>query len=182
MSIAPLNEGVVHLQRGPYRLIAFDKLLAPWIASWVSDDRELFWLAPKTPPPITAAKVVAWTYPGGSPMLLCHEQMPEPLGYVELNPMPGRTDDLWMGHCLVRPEHRGTGLGRQMVDMLIDEAFEHRCARTVSLVVFPENIPAVRCYRQAGFKQVGEQVKYFPTTRRRHCMLEMRITPRDPRP
>ena len=150
--------------------------MAPLIVSWVRDAHELFWLAPKTPPPLTPAKVVAWPGPDGCPMLLYRERLSEPLGYIELNPMPGQKGHLWMGHCLIRPEHRGTGLGRLTLELMLEKAFLNELARTVSLVVFPDNTTAIRCYRAIGFRHIGEQVKYFPNTGRQHCMLEMRMT------
>ena len=60
-------------RRGIFCLARFDPLMAPVIARWARDDRELFWLAPKTPPPLTAAKVVAWASPDGRPLLFCRD-------------------------------------------------------------------------------------------------------------
>ena len=109
-------------------------------------------------------------------MLLYRERRTEPIGYVELNPMPGQKKHLWMGHCLIQPEQRGAGLGRLTVELMLEKAFLNERARIVSLVVFPDNATAIRCYRSIGFRHIGEQVKYFPSTRRQHCMLEMRMT------
>jgi len=175
MGVVPLHAGKIHVQNGPWCLAAFDPLMAPFIVSWVQDTRELFWLAPKTAPPLTSAKVVAWPGPDGCPMLLYREQHTEPIGYIELNPMPGQKKHLWMGHCLIRPEHRGAGLGRLIIELMLEKAFLNERARIVSLVVFPDNTPAIRCYRTAGFSHIGEQVKYFSNTRRQQCMLEKRM-------
>lgn len=164
------------VQSGRYLLADFDPLFARLVASWVRDDHELFWLAPKTPPPLTAEKVVAWPGPDGSPLLFYRQGTVEPCGYLELNPMPGSKDHLWLGHCLIRPSLRGLGLGHLVVNLMLEEAFVEREASSVSLVVFPGNDPAVRCYVANGFTAVGEQLKFFPTTGRRHRMLEMRIT------
>src|SRR5690606_34576824 len=135
----------------------------------------LFWLAPKTFPPLTAAKVVGWPGPDGCPLLLHREGNVEPLGYLELNPMPGEREHLWLGHCVIGPEHRGTGLGQVMIRLVLEEAFSRRRAWRVSLVVFPENHAAVRCYRSCGFCEVSNQHKYFPTTGGRHRMIQMTI-------
>jgi len=175
MSIIPLHAGKIYVESGPWCLAAFDPLMAPLIVSWVQDMHELFWLAPKTVPPLTSAKVVAWPGPNGCPMLLYHQQRAEPIGYVELNPMPVQKEHLWMGHCLIQPEQRGVGLGRLTVEMLLKKAFLIDRAKMVSLVVFPGNIHAVRCYRATGFRHISELTKYFPHTGRQHCMLEMRL-------
>ena len=37
-----------------FELRPFDRLFGPTVAGWVRDDAELFWLAPSTPPPLTA--------------------------------------------------------------------------------------------------------------------------------
>jgi len=179
MSVAPSHAGKIHVQSGPWYLAAFDPLMAPLIVSWVRGEHELFWLAPKTLPPLTPAKVVSWPGPDGCPMLLHQERRVEPIGYVELNPMPGQKGHLWMGHCLIQPERRGAGLGRLTVELMLEKAFLNERAKTVSLVVFPDNTSAVRCYRATGFRHIGEQVKYFPSTKRQHCMLEMRLTRED---
>lgn len=162
-------------RRGPYCLSPFDKLQASRVASWARDDQELFWLAPKTPPPLTAAKVVGWATADGRPLLFYRDEIAEPLGYLELNPMPADWGHYWLGHCVIRPDQRGTGVGRHMIGLTLEYAFRTRRAYRVSLVVFPENAPAIRCYRHAGFIDAGEQWKYFSTTGQQHRMIQMTI-------
>ena len=162
-------------RNGPHYLTAFDNVFAPRVASWVRDGHELFWLAPKTEPPLTAAKVAAWPGRTGSPMLFWREGESEPLGYLELNPMPNQKGHLWMGHCVLAPNCRGVGLGRIMVGLGNDEAFGHRSAHRVSLVVFPGNVAAIRCYRAVGYLKAGDQLKHFATTGKQHVMRRMTI-------
>jgi len=176
MAIAPFRRDEELIREDPFTLTAFHSVWAPLVASWVTDPRELFWLAPKTSPPLTAEKVLAWPQPDGRPLLFWHADHAEPAGYAELNPMPGQTHHLWIGHCLIRPERRGMGWGRKIVDLLLRNAFTNGQACTVSLVVFPENTPAIRCYRSTGFRHVREQVRYLPSAQRHYCMIEMRIT------
>ncbi|HOW72696.1 MAG TPA: GNAT family N-acetyltransferase [Phycisphaerae bacterium] len=176
MSIAVSTQSSVRTRSGRYLLADFDRQFAALVASWVRDDHELFWLAPKTAPPLTTEKVIAWPGADGCPLLFYRQGTAEPCGYLELNPMPASRDHLWLGHCLIRPGLRGVGLGHLIVRLMLDEAFVEREASSVSLVVFPRNDPAVRCYLANGFVHVGEQVKFFSTTGRRHRMLEMKIT------
>ena len=164
-----------HASNGPYYLGDFDPLMAPTLATWVRDANELFWLAPSMPPPLTAAKVLNWQNSDVSAMVLKRDQTTEPLGYLELNLMPSQVKHLWMGHCIIRPERRGCGLGRLMVGMALDEAFVRRQAESVSLVVFPDNLAAVECYRSVGFLTVGEQFKEFQASPQTHRMLRMSI-------
>jgi RimJ/RimL family protein N-acetyltransferase len=175
MSISP-SPPPPSVRSGPYYLGPFDKLMAPIVAAWARDPHELFWLAPKTYPPLTAAKVVGWPGSDGCPLLFYRDGIVEPIGYLELNPMPGEREHLWLGHCVVAPARRGSGLGEVMINLVLEEAFQTRKAARVSLVVFPDNIAAIRCYRACGFTEVGEQVKYFPTTGRQHRMLQMSVT------
>jgi RimJ/RimL family protein N-acetyltransferase len=161
--------------RGAFRLTAFDTLMAPVVARWPQDDQELFWLAPKTPPPMSAAGVVAWAGPEGRPLLFYHGTQPEPIGYFEINPMPADFGHYWLGHCVLRPDLRGGGRGRLMISLGLELAFREQRAYRVSLVVFPENVPAIRCYRHAGFVNAGDQYKFFQTTGKQHRMLQMTI-------
>ena len=175
MAMTPSPATALTARDGPYYLSAFDKGMASLVASWTRDEGELLWLAPKTPPPLTAAKVMAWPGPGGCPLLLYRDGAPEPLGYLELNPMASEGRHFWMGHFVLDPDHRGQGLGVLMVGLMLDEGFRNRRIERISLVVFPENLSAVRCYRWAGFLDAGEQVRYFPTTGRRCRLLRMTI-------
>ncbi|UCD28781.1 MAG: GNAT family N-acetyltransferase [Planctomycetota bacterium] len=171
--VAPFTK--IHVRSGPYYLTDFDKLMAQTVASWVGSDLELLWLAPKTHPPLTAEKVLAWHLEQSNPLLFYRDGISEPLGYLELNPMPEQRKHLWMGHCIIRPDQRGVGLGRQLIEMMLEHAFVNRGARRVSLVVFPANIAAICCYRSTGFADAGEQVKYFSTSGKEHRMLRMTI-------
>lgn len=175
MSISPAPVRAEVVRDGLYCLARFAPGKAGAVAAWAPTAHDLFWLAPKTYPPLTAAKVIAWTGDGACPLLMYRDEEAEPLGYVELNPMPGDRGHHWMGHCVVDSGRRGEGLGQKLVELLVRYAFEHRAAERVSLVVFPDNVGAVRCYRRCGFIDVGTQTKFFYPTGRQHTMLQMSI-------
>jgi len=162
-------------RNGAYFITPFDKLTAPLIATWVCDDRELLWLAPKTHPPITAQKIIAWTDTRGNPLLFYRDGEPNPVGYAELNPMPQQKKHLWMGHFIIQPESRGTGLGRIFVDLMLEYAFENLKVSRISLVVFPDNLAAIGCYRSTGFVDSGRQLKYFYPTGQQYSLVLMTI-------
>jgi RimJ/RimL family protein N-acetyltransferase len=176
MSISPSPVRAELIRDGLYCLARFQPGKAGLVASWAPTAHDLFWLAPKTFPPLTAAKVIAWSGEDASPMLFYRDPETEPVGYVELNPMPGERDHLWMGHCVINSERRGEGLGRIMVALLLRLSFELRRAQRVSLVVFPGNVSAIHCYRACAFEDAGTQTKYFYPTNRQHTMLQMSIT------
>jgi RimJ/RimL family protein N-acetyltransferase len=154
----------------------FDRAEAARVATWAADERELFWLAPKTMPPLTAAKVIEWTRDRGQAYLFFKQGQSVPRGYFELNPMPSSESHLWAGHCVIDPRWRGIGAGRQMTTLMIREAFEARGTHRLSLVVFPDNIQAIRCYESAGFLSSGQQLQCFSSTGKQHRMRCMTIT------
>lgn len=157
------------------RLSPFIDTCAANVASWISDDRELLWLAPGTPPPLTAAKVLMWGQERRQRMLLWVSSEPRPVGYAELNEMPSRADQLWVGHFILNPKFRGRGLGFRFAEKLLARAFVELGACDVLLVVFPGNSPAIRCYERAGFVSLGREQKHFETTGCRHEFLRMGI-------
>jgi ribosomal-protein-alanine N-acetyltransferase len=63
----------------------------------------------------------------------------------------------------VRERQRGTGLGRALLDLHL-RRLAGEGARTVFLEVDETNIPAIRLYRRAGFREVGRRPNYYPRT------------------
>lgn len=158
-----------------YELRPFHGIYAGLVAGWVRGDEELFWLAPHTAPPMTPDKVLEWTARRGRPRLLWCSSWSDPSGYAELNDLPSRPGELWIGHFIVAPERRGMGLGARMLRSLLAEAFVSLKAQRVALIVFPENEPALRCYKSNGLRIVGYQEKTFATRPGVYRMLEMEI-------
>jgi RimJ/RimL family protein N-acetyltransferase len=143
----------------------------------VPDPQQLRLLAPGTEPPLTAAKVDRWKKPGGYAFVLVEAGTPDPLGYGELNPMRSERRHMWLGHIVICPQRRGRGIGQAFVRALVSHAFDRLAAQRISLIVFPENTPAVRCYRRLGFVEVGEEYHGFNGAPRRHRLLRFEIKP-----
>ncbi|MFQ5806432.1 MAG: GNAT family N-acetyltransferase [Phycisphaerae bacterium] len=158
------------------RLAPFDARYAERVVSWVCGAREAYWLAPRTKPPLTADKVRAWASPGRNPLMLVAPGQSGPLAYGELNVLNEKRRDYWLGHLIVDPRQRGRGLGRRLTELLLLRAFRRHGARHVSLVVFPENEPAVACYRAAGMHDDGYETHYFASYRRRERLLRLAAT------
>lgn len=134
---------------------------ADTIAGWVFDELELHWLAPSMEPPLTPFKVKEWQQSGGEAFVFVSQNVGVPIAYGELNPFVGQNGDFWIGHCVVAPDFRGRRIGRAFVHALLAEAFDHRWASRVSLIVFPDNAAALACYRHAGFRDVGREAHMF---------------------
>ncbi len=62
----------------------------------------------------------------------------------------------------VAPGHQGQGLGRQLMEHLLQAAHGHG-ADTVFLEVRPSNKVAVHLYESMGFNQVGVRNGYYPS-------------------
>ena len=153
----------------------FEPRFARTVASWVQDADELFNLTPTTPPPLTASKVIAWSRAPGWAFLLHTRGADTPTGYGELNPIRSNDEHLWIGHVVVDPAERGRGTGTALVQKLAETGFSTLAAERISLIVFPDNEAAVRCYVRAGFEPRGQEYHQFGPSRRRYRMLRFEI-------
>lgn len=61
-----------------------------------------------------------------------------------------------VGFVIVDDKKRGKGYGREMLVLALRYAFEIMKAHKVTLGVFENNLPAYRCYKRVGFKEVPE--------------------------
>ena len=158
-----------------FRLTEFDPLYAPTLVNWVRDAAKLRHLAPATDPPLTPAKVCAWYKQGVHAQLAWLEDEGLPVGYGEVNHSLHSRDQMWLGHILVEPAHRGQGVGRLFVTKLLEIAFEQHNAKSACLVVFPDNVSAIRCYESTGMRQVGPERWRHPRTGKSAELIRMEI-------
>lgn len=158
------------------RLAPFRPWQALTIARWVQTEQQLQWLAPSTRLPLTAEKILKWKKAGGDAFVLIKDGKESPLGYGEINPIRRGGEHVWLGHVIVRPDQRGRGLGSILLRSLLAEAFEQRNATCVALIVFPDNLAALRCYRRAGFSLSGEEHHQFGGEGPPHRLLRLEIT------
>ncbi len=162
-------------RRGLLRLDAFEPAMAGRIASWVGCGIEHLWVAPSTPPPLTAEKIIRWQRPDGRPFVLLYAPMSLPVGYAEVNPLSRDRDHFWLGHIVVDPVQRGRGIGLTLVKAVIARAFRSLGAVRVSLVVFPDNAAAIACYRRAGMVELAREHHRFGGRGPRHELLRFEI-------
>lgn len=155
------------------RLEPFHPRHADLVMSWVRDAREAYWIAPRTPPPLTADQVLNWQTPGHQPYLLYSSLRAMPVAYGELNMLGMGTARYWLGHLIVAADLRGKGLGQHLTRQLLEEAFLRRRAREVSLVVFPDNHQAIACYEKVGLRHAGFETHDFPAYKQRVRLVRM---------
>lgn len=155
------------------RLVPFRSEHAMCIVRWIRDERELFLVAPRTPPPLTVAKVRGWTVEGDRPFVLTAGA--RPVGYAELNRLDHLPAHLWIGHFVIDPAERRRGYGSLLLRGLLSAAFAVPDVYEVSLTVFPKNVGAIRFYERFGFTLHDTQVRRFEGTGRRHRIGWMRL-------
>jgi ribosomal-protein-alanine N-acetyltransferase len=69
-------------------------------------------------------------------------------------------DEVHILNLAVRPEGRQAGLGRTLVGLVVDEAYE-RGASVITLEVRRENAAAIALYRAMGFSEHGVRRNYY---------------------
>jgi RimJ/RimL family protein N-acetyltransferase len=160
----------------PLRLRRFEAWQAYDVAGWVETPEELHWLAPSTRHPLTADKVLRWKQPAGLAVTWV-DGNEQTIGYAELNPMRLNARHCWLGHVIVRPACRGRGVGASFVRTLVRFGLKELRATRLSLIVFPDNVAAVRCYRRAGFHVAGFEDHRFHAFGSKHRLLRLEIEP-----
>lgn len=61
----------------------------------------------------------------------------------------------------VAAPHRGSGIGRALIDTMLDWAAAHPVIEKISLGVWAINTGAIRMYHRAGFREEGRRAKHF---------------------
>ena len=82
-------------------------------------------------------------------------EMDEVVGHIELNNIDRRNRAAVISRVLVGPKWRGRGLGVELVRKAADVAFRELGLHRIELFVFDFNLPAIACYRRAGFTVEG---------------------------
>lgn len=76
------------------------------------------------------------------------------VGYITLRTPAGYPAEQRLGFVIVDDSKRGRGLGKALVSMAVNYAFEELGAKKVSLGVFENNPSAIHCYEASGFHSV----------------------------
>ena len=70
-------------------------------------------------------------------------------------------DESYITNIAVDPKYRQTGVGRAVLNKLLQEA-KRKGAQLVTLEVRPSNVPAMSLYESEGFVQLGLRKAYYP--------------------
>jgi len=85
-------------------------------------------------------------------------------------------DEASLFNIAVDPAFQRRGLGRQLLQHLIDELIK-RDVLTLWLEVRASNLPAIALYEQLGFNQVSRRPNYYPTASGREDAILMALMP-----
>jgi diamine N-acetyltransferase len=70
-------------------------------------------------------------------------------------------------------QHAGTGLGTEATRLVLDWAFTVMGLHNILLVTFSWNLPAIRAYSKAGFREIGRRRGAVVTYGQRHDQVLM---------
>lgn len=82
----------------------------------------------------------------------------EIVGYITFRILEGNPSERRLGFVIVDDSKRGRGLGKTLVSLAVNYAFEKLGASKISLAVFKNNPVAIHCYEAAGFTRVVKNV------------------------
>ena len=99
------------------------------------------------------------------------EEMDRILGYSIVSIAVGEAHIL---NISVDPSEQGQGIGRKMLENLIEVARSKR-AETVFLEVRPSNIGALALYQKLGFNEIGVRKDYYPAENGREDALMLAL-------
>lgn len=77
------------------------------------------------------------------------------VGHLIMRFTDERKTVLRFGFVIVDEAKRGKGYGKELIALSLKYAFEILRADKVTLGVFENNLPALRCYQSAGFRDAG---------------------------
>lgn len=131
---------------------------AQTIASWIRDKTVFTWWSagklgafPLGADTLAAAYKAALDAGDAFPRVL--EEDGKPCGQLMMRRADAET--MHFGYIVVDPDARGKGLGSAMLAMAMEFAFHIKGAKRVTLHVFAENAPAIRCYERLGFHRIA---------------------------
>ena len=82
---------------------------------------------------------------------------PELLGYIGVQYGLDGGDIMTIA---IKPEHRGKGIARKLISVILD-IFKEKHLQYLTLEVRPSNAPALALYNGLGFREVGRRKKYY---------------------
>lgn len=125
------------------------------IAGWIDNERShMLWCANNFPYPVTAEAFHSFVEKTMDAWSVCPfvatDDGGKPMGFFRYA-VNAESNTGFLASVIVDSALRGTGCGREVVQMALRYAFAFTGAEVVRLNVFAENESAKRCYERVGF-------------------------------
>ncbi len=78
-----------------------------------------------------------------------------------------------VGRVFIREEYRGKKYSSGLIECVKSYGIEILGLKKLSLRVFDFNIPAVKCYSKAGFKEVKKELQFYQSIQKEWCCITM---------
>lgn len=139
----------------------FSDLYAPIILNWPQNETEFYWWS--------AGKF--GTYPAKPETVTEFYKNPDNrfcniysvyddnglCGHYTLRFLDDSHKRLRLGFIILNPDRRGKGYGKAMLSLALADIKKRYPNTPISLGVFADNTPAIRCYSSLGFRFTGEE-------------------------
>lgn len=93
-------------------------------------------------------------------------------GLMDLNVIDGTTT---IGIFIGEEENRNIGLGKEVIELLLDYGFNQLRLHNINLGVFDFNENAISCYKKLGFKEYGRRHECYYLDGKWHDEINMEI-------
>ncbi|MDP4152773.1 MAG: GNAT family protein [Bacillota bacterium] len=85
-----------------------------------------------------------------------------PMGHILFDKIDYSENSVHFGHVIVDPKVRGNGLGKEMLKLALQNAFDILGFSKATLAVFDNNGAAFSCYKKIGFREYKFFKEVFP--------------------
>lgn len=144
----------------------FEKRDIPDLISWFPTERHaLQWAGAGLSWPLTKRELsrLVRQHSGSPPTLeiWAVTDSEEMVGHFQLV-LNTRLRTIAIGKIALHPAHRGQGLSREMMQLVLNQAFARDWVHRVELLVYAHNQPAIASYKRAGFTLEGTRRQTTP--------------------
>lgn len=138
-----------------YQLIPAQAIHLIPLMSWFKDETSLRqWGGPHMRFPIRSRrfkKDIRWPELASFLMIPQTANEQDHFHYTGFGQVYQRLNRHHLGRLVIHPEHRGQGLGKTLIELLLEQAQREMPLSQSSLFVYRHNTGAVKCYSDMGF-------------------------------
>ena len=153
----------------PYRKSDEDKILS-WCSDEVTFQRWTFGLLGDYP--VTSERFQKTA----DLMRFVATEDDEPVGFFTARNLYDGPEQMRFGYGIIAPDKRYKGIGKAMLQLGLDFAFNIYKTNRVTLGVLEDNMPGINCYTAIGFADTGTRESYVINGEEHHA-IEMACTP-----